>query len=673
MYGRILVFVLLLFSFGSAIPVNLSIDVSGGAQFVDTEAVVLSLLADNTTASTNCSNSNDGVSWAAYEPYSTTKNWNLTSGDGLKSVFFRCTDDGANYSDVASDQITLDQTNPSIGSLAPGNGSIVTSLRPTISVTMTDSGSGIDENLTVFKLDGSAINGTYDSGTGLLNYSPSSDLSETSHIVEVEAYDRLGHSSIVSWNFTIDQLPVIANLAPENNTFTKSETFTISAEISDSGSGIKQSTTNMKIDGSDVDISFVSNRVEHSADLSEGNHTIVLNVYDNIGNLATKTWYVVVDSTEPTISSLNPADLSTVSAVTVVSARITDSVSGIKESTLKMKINNVDVTDSTSFTGGVLTFQIGSMNAGQHTAEIWVDDKAGNSGFKHWTFTIEKMAPTIGSLTPGSGATVNELRPTISARITDPGTSGLNLNTLKMTLDGSDVASQTNYDALSSVISYNPLTDMSQGTHRIKVSISNNVGDLANKEWEFTINTSGPSSPTNLKISKLGSKATLSWSAVSGASKYNIYRSTSMIQTISGLNLYKSVTTTSYSDTVGSDKFYYGVAAVDSSGNEGAAAFIGTCADYDNGWIDYQCCSDSDCGMNKCNLTSHKCYYPGSTTPPVITKPPSTPNTTTNDSDDTNTTDNGTGKKKPLPCLGGFVVLGSLFSVFGFLILRKEL
>lgn len=59
--------------------------------------------------------SNDGVTWSALQPYSTSSIWTLTSGDGVKTVYARFFDDpcaGGLYGPQASDQITLDTTPP---------------------------------------------------------------------------------------------------------------------------------------------------------------------------------------------------------------------------------------------------------------------------------------------------------------------------------------------------------------------------------------------------------------------------------------------------------------------------------------------------------------------------------------------------------------------------------
>ena len=665
MYRGIFALVLLLSALFSGIscasPANLSIIINDYGGYTNSTSVSLQLFA---TGAVNCSYANSVLEWSEFEPYADARQWDLPPVDGVRPVYYKCIDSEGNESGVVGNTTILDTTAPTIGQISPGNKSIATSLRPSISATLGDSGSGIEPNLTVFRLNGGLVNASYNPGTGHLNYTPESDLNETAYFVEIVAFDRLGHSASLGWNFTVDQLPVIGAVQPGDGSYVSSRSFTIQAEISDSGSGISQGSTTMKINGSAVSVSFASGKIEHRAGLSEGNHTIVLEVYDNNGNLAAKTWHIFVDETAPVIDYLVPADKSTVALVPVISGRISDSGSGIKESTMKMKVNGLDVTRETAYSNGLLSFPIVGMVGGEHWAEISVDDNAGNPGSRRWDFTIASKAPAIGALTPANASSTRETKPVISAKITDPGTGGLDMNSLYMALDNNDVSGKASYDPAKQVISYRPLSDLSEGRHTVKVSAMSMAGNKTEKKWEFTIDLTGPDAPVNLKITRSGASAILSWSAVDEAAKYNIYRSTSMIASVSGLNAYRNTTGATITDQAGSTRYYYAVTALDALGNEGKPAYIGTCADYSNGWVDYECCSDADCGTNKCNTTSKKCYYPGSSQATaqqtIISQAPQNP---TAQGNGTEGSEDETPKKKPLPCTGGFIVLGILAAV----------
>lgn len=613
MYWRILalfLLIVLLSGIAFAVPINLTISINGGANYSDNESVALTLSALNTTGSTNCSYANIVTDWSSPESYSTSRTWDMSLGDGLKTVYYRCTNDGENYSEVVSDQIILDASFPGIASLDPANNSVETNPGTAISAVLSDGGSGIDSSLTEFKFDGSAVSETFDSGTGKVSYQPSSDLSEGAHYAEVTAFDKVGHSTYARWDFTVDKLPKISKVYPDEGSYPKSTSFTIYADISDSGSGIDLVESRMEVDAEGVDETVSSSKIEYSASLDEGKHEVEVFIYDKSGNLARKSWNFTIDKTDPVVGDFSPGDGSTVGLVNTISARVSDTYSGIKESTVLMKVDGIDVTEGTDYSSKILSFPIGGMNGGEHSVEIWVEDNAGNTGFGYWTFTVSSKDPLISEITPPEGSSTSNTKPVISAKVTDQSSSGLNMNSLKISLDGADKTSDAEYDNSKRTISYIPESGLSEGSHTVKVQVSDKIGNDAERSWKFNVDTSGAPAPGNLKITVSGSSATLEWDSVADAAKYRIYKSSSKISSVSGLNPLSTLTKTTYTDSAAGGKQYYAVTAVDSADNEGSPAFAGTCAQYSGGWKDYACCADTDCGSAKCNMTSHTCYYP---------------------------------------------------------------
>ncbi|HMF32740.1 MAG TPA: 6-bladed beta-propeller [Candidatus Lokiarchaeia archaeon] len=66
-------------------PENLSVTINNGAEQTATRNVTLSLSA---TGATKMCFSNDGTAWSTWEPFASTKAWNLTVGSGYKTVYF---------------------------------------------------------------------------------------------------------------------------------------------------------------------------------------------------------------------------------------------------------------------------------------------------------------------------------------------------------------------------------------------------------------------------------------------------------------------------------------------------------------------------------------------------------------------------------------------------------
>jgi type II secretory pathway pseudopilin PulG len=89
-----------------------SISILNGAAYTNIVSVTLNISSGAIPLPVSMQFSNDGVTWSALQPYSTSSIWTLTSGDGLKTVYARFFDSGGLYGSQASDQITLDQTPP---------------------------------------------------------------------------------------------------------------------------------------------------------------------------------------------------------------------------------------------------------------------------------------------------------------------------------------------------------------------------------------------------------------------------------------------------------------------------------------------------------------------------------------------------------------------------------
>lgn len=96
-------------------PSGLIIKINGGASYTTNSAVTLALgVGDTDTTGYQMKIWGiDGVaseSAASWETYASSKSVTLTSGDGLKTVYFKVRDDVGNESASASAQITLDST-----------------------------------------------------------------------------------------------------------------------------------------------------------------------------------------------------------------------------------------------------------------------------------------------------------------------------------------------------------------------------------------------------------------------------------------------------------------------------------------------------------------------------------------------------------------------------------
>ncbi len=82
--------------------------------------------------------SNDNSTWSAWIPYVQINAWDLTSGDGLKTVYAQFKDSLENISDSALASINLDTT-PPVGAVLINGGAAYTNLYP-VSLTLAATG-----------------------------------------------------------------------------------------------------------------------------------------------------------------------------------------------------------------------------------------------------------------------------------------------------------------------------------------------------------------------------------------------------------------------------------------------------------------------------------------------------------------------------------------------------
>ena len=90
------------------VPPTGTISINSGAAATPTTAVTLTLSASDASGVSQMKFSNDNTTWSTAESYATTKNWTLTSGNGLKTVYAKYKDNAGNWSTAAiTDTITL--------------------------------------------------------------------------------------------------------------------------------------------------------------------------------------------------------------------------------------------------------------------------------------------------------------------------------------------------------------------------------------------------------------------------------------------------------------------------------------------------------------------------------------------------------------------------------------
>jgi hypothetical protein len=141
-----------------------------------------------------------------------------------------------------------------------------------------------------------------------VSYITGTALSDGIYTVYVEVQDIFGYLATETWSFTVDATPPdITNLQPPDTSIINDTTPIISADYSDP-SGIDVSSVVLMVDGIDITLfAFVTvSGVSYipGMALSDGVHTVYIEVKDNVGNLAFVTWSFTVDTTLPPPTNL---------------------------------------------------------------------------------------------------------------------------------------------------------------------------------------------------------------------------------------------------------------------------------------------------------------------------------------------------------------------------------
>ncbi|QNF34139.1 T9SS type A sorting domain-containing protein [Adhaeribacter swui] len=101
-----------LFTIDKTAPVA-SIVINNNAATTNNNEVILTITAPDATQMRFYDN-DDNLVWSAWEPVSATKNWTLPTGNGSKWIKLQVRDAAGNVSASVSDNITLDQTAPTV-------------------------------------------------------------------------------------------------------------------------------------------------------------------------------------------------------------------------------------------------------------------------------------------------------------------------------------------------------------------------------------------------------------------------------------------------------------------------------------------------------------------------------------------------------------------------------
>jgi hypothetical protein len=309
---------------------------------------------------------------------------------------------------------------------------------------------------------GSTFERSLDGGPFMTATSPETvgNLADGAHSYRVRAIDMAGNvdPTPATYSWTVDTTPpqTMLTQTPPNPSNSKTATF---AFASNEGG----STFERNLDGGPFAAVLSPETVQN---LSEGDHIYQVRAIDKAGNVAPTpaTWSWTVDTIPPetTLTQTPP------------------NPSNSKTATFAFASNEAGSTFERSLDGGPFAAVVSpetlqNLSEGAHTYQVRAIDKAGNVAPTPavCSWTVDTVTPVI-ALNPADGQTVNTATPLMVAAYSDA-LSGLNLASLAIVLDGTDVTS--NFTVTAENASWTPAAPLADGPHTWRVTLRDKAGN----------------------------------------------------------------------------------------------------------------------------------------------------------------------------------------------------
>lgn len=251
-------------------------------------------------------------------------------------------------SDTAGNSTTINDTSTSLGSKlklrvkekvapaisisAPTESQYLTNNKPTITWTVTDSGSGVKSDTIGITIDSGSKITSGIAKTAITNgykctYAISTALADGGHTIKVDAQDYDGNSATQrTVNFTVDTVPpTLSVTSPANNLITNNSKVTVAGKTDDATS--KPVTVTVKLNSGSAQAVTIASDGSFSKQLTlvDGANTITIVATDAASKTTTVIRTVTLDTTAPVIGdvTITPNPVST-GEIIKIAVKVTD-------------------------------------------------------------------------------------------------------------------------------------------------------------------------------------------------------------------------------------------------------------------------------------------------------------------------------------------------------------
>jgi RHS repeat-associated protein len=404
----------------------------------------------------------------------------------------------------ATSQFTVVLNAPSIQILQPVLGAYLNTTTPAITIQYSASG-GINLSSLKVLVNGADLSSlfTKTNSNATATLPPANALPQGANQIVATIQDLGGNQASASTSFNIDTTPPTISFShPAPNSYFGSSTVVVAVQYADD-QAIDPTQLKVTVDGLALAMTASSASATGTASgLANGAHLLVATIKDLAGNAASAQITFYVDTTIPTIHISQPAANALLNTRTPpVLIDYTD-VGGVDLTTLRVFVNGVDATSLFNITSASATAQLTSAFAlpdGSNSITAQIANLSGTVGKATSTFLVDTTPPTIAIQAPA--ARTNSNAPTVTIIYSDA-TSGIDPNTLVVTLDGADISTLVAPGASSAtgVLQLNP--PLVDGTHVLTATVKDRAGNQsAPATLSFVVDTTPPvvsfASPTD--------------------------------------------------------------------------------------------------------------------------------------------------------------------------------
>ena len=444
--------------------------------YANSQNVTLALSASDLSGVSAFQVSNDGVGYSSWMSYTTNTPWTLTAGDGEKTVYVRYQDLVGHVSTAYTDNIILDITAPDGSMVINDNADYTSSISVTLSLTVTDETSGMDQMR--FKDDGGDWSAWETYASAKTWSLPPGDGSK---IIYAEFRDQANNTLQISDAILLDTLgPTGVLTLADGAVFVSTQTVNLHSAVDDANGVMSMQVSN---DGNNYTdwLSFTSD-ITWTLATGDGEKVVFGKYSDPIGNLSAVLSDTVILDTQPPVGSLqiNGGDVfaNSQNVTLTLSASDLSSISAFQVSNDGVSYSNwISYTTSAPWTltasDGEKTVYVRYQDLIRHISTAYTD-----------TIILDTTAPA-GSITINNGALFTDSPAVMLALTASDGLSGVSQ------MQFSDTGTTwSNWEAFAPTKAWTlPAND---GAKTVYVNFRDNDGNISTFTASITLDTTSP-------------------------------------------------------------------------------------------------------------------------------------------------------------------------------------